>query len=772
MMPTFAFGDVYAPKLVHFSYLGKEFKPDVFIETDEPSVLGNYQIEILAHTEDGQAKVNMYLINKETGDESIVFAEQWLENGKMNAGFLEIAKGEWILKVVLEDSDGRKTSYEHTVIVTDKEYSGFEIIEVIPNPIYVTQQEQSAEIKVTIENKLARSRTATVAWRWADETVWRELTEVHFGSIYSPEGKQTITFTIPKELKGDYKRALIVSVNPEIDVPDRKDMEKSVEMIERTVDLEAKHIYLKGISNNQAVVGFVFFHNDKYGSNSDVTTDYRYGVNGTQYGSGNFTLSAGELRTIDDVTLTLPENVHNAVVYSQINPTKTKPSVEYDFDNNMSKLQLNSTKTINLYAKSISGGIYRQGDTILTEVVVGHSEGSITLSGPVLVVLRKDGEEIASREVFLYPGEERSVLFEWVAPKHPDNLIMEVELEAEINPIPRRYEEVTYDDNVVKTRVILIPTFNLELGCPPHGTVNYVVSGKADRVCCPPPDDEGECWVCGPDYYYEGFTVYLTPPSKEKVKAGMGFSFEVKTQYYNEFGRKVYYDEYNPKYGEYEPNKPWDNQAYYPKGNKYDFRRVEAEFPDAGIVEMVPEDSPYTYPTRSNTWYLPRALIQRGQGDLEMIEYLKRLTPIPNLNDETHVDGGNAYYTSFYAPDGEYPYIVYGYEGGVDRIVYYHIPDPKSPGAYIIDSEFSPRLKFCVEDSVTIEGSPHDDYVYRRIDPNNPFPVGGQHGWNWAGQVHTISNIADWWTNYGRGNYNIGQRKMILDLTQDIRLPH
>lgn len=768
MIPTFASGVNPVPEILHFSYGGKSVNP-LLLEVDEQSIVDDFELEIFAHTEDQQAKVDMHITNKDTGDESVIFAEQWLQNGQINRGSLELAKGEWLMKISLIDSSGKKSSHEYTIIVTDKDYTGFEIIEVDPVPLYVTQKEDSGVVTVTVENKLNRGRSAIVAWRWADEDEWRDEIEVEFGSVYGFDGKQTMTFTIPKEFEIG-SRDFIVSVNPHTDVADRGKMDKFVQMIEKMADLEVESMIFKGQSGSQINVEFIFKHNDQYGSVEDITTDYIYGINGTQTGSGSFTLVPAEIRTISNVKLPVPTNATKIEVFGNINPSHTKPSAEYDFDNNIKILQIDFTKTINLYAKYISGGIFRQGDQVHTEVIVGHSEDSIILSGPVEVVLRKDGQEIASREIYLDPGEERTIFFEWQAPRDPDNRRIEVELEAEINPQPRKYEETTYDDNIVRSRVTLIPTFNTDLLCPPNATVQTALSGLEDRVCCPPPEEEGPCWVCGPDRYYEGFTVSLSPPSKEKVKAGMGFSFEVETKYFNEYGRKAYYDEYNPKYGEYESNRPYDGQAYYPKGEKYDFRRVVAEFPDLDKSELVPLDSPFSYPTKENKWYLPRALIKRGQGDMEMIEYIETLSPIKNVNDETHIDGGNVNYTSLYMPDGLYPYNVYGLKGGVDRIVHYEIPDPYSPGSYVIHSEFEPRLKFCLEDSVTIEGSPHDDYIVRRIDPNVPFPQGGRHGWNWAGYVHTIENIADWWSNYGRGNYNIGQEKMIVDLKNKVEL--
>jgi hypothetical protein len=210
------------------------------------------------------------------------------------------------------------------------------------------------------------------------------------------------------------------------------------------------------------------------------------------------------------------------------------------------------------------------------------------------------------------------------------------------------------------------------------------------------------------------------------VKAGMGFAYKLKTEYHNS----------NPH-----------------NGSKHDFSKIIAEFDtekDQGgtiilpSVELVPKQAP---PVSSNIWQFPRAKIERGQKDIEAIEYIHTLDSL-EVDESRYVDGQNKYYTSFYQKDGEYPFVVKGEGAGVNYITHTDIHGNTTV------TPVSPRLATCIDQTYNIQGSPHDDYIYRRVDPNNPYPQHLRPGWDWLGHEGYFDKLVPWYNSNGKENAN------------------
>jgi hypothetical protein len=134
---------------------------------------------------------------------------------------------------------------------------------------------------------------------------------------------------------------------------------------------------------------------------------------------------------------------------------------------------------------------------------------------------------------------------------------------------------------------------------------------------------------------------------------------------------------------------------------------------------------------------------------MEMVRYFPQLEPL-SIDTNVYIDGGNKFYTSFYLKDEMLDYIVYGEGAGATQT--YYIVDKSAcegGGIDISTSSISPRLSFCIEGQVEIKGSPHDDYIIRRINPHNPFPQNGRRGWNWVGYDNIFEELKQWYDTSG-----------------------
>lgn len=739
-------------------------------QTEDIKVLAGdvkYELQVASYNE-GQVKTTFSLQNMETGYVSEVFADTWLDSYIANKSIIDVVPGQWLAIIRMEDNEGRVTIFEQPFEVFEDIYGDYRILEIIPDPVLVEVDDEIKTVTVRVQNLLGVARTAQLGWRWMGDENWTTK-EINLGTLETKE----VVFNIAPDIEGQ-KRTGVFAINP-LDIPPGHEIEKEVDFILNYPDLETVKIFIKDRQDGQIIVDYLVKNFVVDGLDYPVNTDFRYGIDGRVIGTvASIELDSNEEKRIKGIILPInnPRSVSpfGEINYSYDKPFKPKKLRELTF-NNFYKLEpLDLTKQLDLYAVSLTGGSYRGGEMVSVTAMVGQNKSSPYLEGQVEVVLRNSDTEaiLDSRRVTMQPGEERAVSFTFQIPRSKSTSPKTMTIEAEINPSPREYEEIDTEysnNNIARSKIIILPQFDFKPACPPDtqkaivGYKDWVreyrcgTSANGSPIYC----DEVVDGVTGigrdtgarfnPNVFMERITVEaygmdgtaITPPNHGAiVKAGMGFAVQLKTKYENE----LY------------PNYDWGLQK------RYDIKRVYAEFPDVeNKVYMVPRDFP---PRKENTWYFPRVEITRGQGDMGMLRRYETLNPL-NVDPDTHIDGGNVHYTSFYYPDGEYPFSITGYQGGVTSIKRWYLPSPLSSGSWHTLAEFEPRLNFCIDIVATVSGSPHDDYIFRRVDPHNPFPYNGRKGWNWQGYEYIFNDIKNWWATYDKEDGHVATHRWTFE---------
>jgi|GEM_PF-4436794 len=680
---------------------------EVNVEEGEVS----YTLVIQSYSSNGKALVNIDLKNLDTNEVTNIYKDQWLVSGVGNNGTMQLKEGRYEFIVNAKDEDNRAADpYIMIINVGAVGSTNYRIDAegIQPNPILVDKDGQVVNVIVPFINESGVNANVAVAWRWADETKWNGTQNLNLPNKFVNGGQGYVNFAVTVALKGNRARDIVFAINPGQTLPESNyaDNEATISIGYKEPNLAVTSILVDKWEDDHITVDIAVTQEAKTGITDPITTTVDYGVLGIPAGSTTVTLAPGQVQWIRGVVIPIPQ-AEEITIYAEINKNLNPPEWA---DDNKFWLTLYPKKQINVRTLSVSGGVYRQGEDITTVVVVDNVPQSV-MPKETDVVLKLDGKEIGRQKVFIKPGESRTLYFDWKAPKKGTSVIKGV-LEATINPEPRDFTEITYVDNTQRANITLLPIVNGAPGCEKPNNRD-AVSGYYEYYDC----SNGVC-VIRVAPYYEGINVNMTPPTPKRIKAGMGFSFEVTTEYHND----------NPN-----------------NGINHGFKEVTADFPD-GSTPMVPE---FPDDKRNNHWFLPRAKIERGQEDLKAIEYEFQIEPFGfDPLDPEQVDGGNKHYTSFYAKDtdsGEiYGYTAWGENAGVNTITYTNIK-----GETNIIQRVSPRLSFCIADTVDIKGSPHDDYVFRRVDPNNPFPQSGKHGWDWDGKTGVFSSIRPWWNSFG-----------------------
>ncbi|UFJ41327.1 hypothetical protein LOK74_01970 [Brevibacillus humidisoli] len=583
-------------------------------------------------------------------------------------------------------------------------------MEVNPNPILLEPGSRKASVQVTFQNRLPEEHSSEVGWRWEDEDVWYDVQVIDFPGMYVDGGRQTVTFEIP--IQSEELRTLAFAIDPNQNTAElnEDDNEIRVPIEYNTPDLRISRIDVTTTSDSLVELLLTIVEERNVPEGEELHTHIRYGYGSYSYGRVPISVIAGGKET---VRIQLPRFPGEEVMFvASINkPMEVVEAKPYQ-ENNVTPSHLYLGNNLDLAAISIESPPAYEEEEVTTVVKVANVMG--TMDREVDVVLRLNGEEIGREPVHILPDQGKYVSFTWEAPQTGEGKPVTQQLEAEINPEPRELEEVTYNNNVVKATQVILPEFEGKT-CPRIANRTSAVSGYYEYYCnCGPTG----CSICV-GKYHESITVTPIGPTPTPVKAGMGFEYQYVVRYHND----------NPN-----------------NGDEHGFQEVEAGFdedqdlPTVGLVPTLPT------PQAFETWSMPRAKIQRGQGDLEMIEYIPTLQQL-QLNESEHVDGGNQYYTSFYQKDGMYPFSVTGRRAGVREITYTDIN-----GITSIQRSTSPRLTVCTPGMYEIEGSPHDDYIFRRVDPNNPYPFDTEPGWDWKGKRHVFDEIAPFWNSYGKEN--------------------
>lgn len=690
--------EAFQPPVIQLVSIGGQSTTTVYVQEGEIP----YTVIGQSYSSNGKANVTFSIRNMNTQEVTQVYA-QWLANAP-NSGTFVLESGTYEATVTATDEDGRQSQpYVVTIMVGGG--GDVAVIGVEPNPILVQQDGELTEVFVTYENKSEAPQTVEVGWKWKDETQWNDVQLIHLPTKYNGLGRKTVSFMIP----GYVNRELVFAVDPNHALSetneDNNELTASVQY--RLPDFYLPNIILTDKTDTHVSFDIFVGQTSIEGLDETFTPTIRYGFGQQLNGTAQVPLQAGEEKVLPGVTLPKP-TVNGITFTARVNVPETIDEME--LHNNSRTIHLNLLEELNLAALSITSGVSYEGEVVTTVVTVSNEVG--TMDREVDVVLRLDGKEIGRQPVHILPGEEKIVTFTWEAPDTNGGSPVTHQLEAEINPEPRELEEITYDDNIVRASIVILPEFEGKT-CPPGANQASATSGYYEYYCnC----GVGGCSICI-GTYKESITVTPVGPIPPTVKAGMGFEYQYQVQYHND----------NPN-----------------NGKDHGFQEVEAEFdeeedlPSVFLVPTSPE------PQRNETWSMPRAKIQRGQGDTEMIEYLPTLAPL-SVDEDEFVDGGNKYYTSFYQKDGLYGFTVTGRRAGVREITYTDIK-----GNLSIHSTTTPRLTVCTPGIYQIQGNPHDDYLIRRVDPNIPFPQDGLHGWDWDGHESVLYDLAHWWNTYGR----------------------
>ncbi|MCC2329286.1 hypothetical protein [Bacillus wiedmannii] len=292
-----------------------------------------------------------------------------------------------------------------------------------------------------------------------------------------------------------------------------------------------------------------------------------------------------------------------------------------------------------------------------------------------VVVLKHNGQQVASQKVRLTEGEKKTLNLGW---QHKGKGT----IQAEINPAGNRIdiEETTYKNNPIKT-AIYAPSH--ENGMCGLTSVKGVVESVSERVS--KEDTVGEM-------FYETLSGSIDNLAPSKLHSGYGFSYEVNGKYKND----------------------WN--ANYPGV----FAKVTAQYPfaDEGLKTTQELDSVSN--TGLTSKFLPKNM------------YLSEITghvfdskrPTKSLywdGQEKIVDGQRKWYTPMKTKDDVYTFNVETAPAGVNE------------------------MSLCLTEQVEIKGVAYDDFIKRRVFPDDPFPGGSGVGWNWVGKEELLHKLTDWY---------------------------
>ncbi|MEZ2324988.1 hypothetical protein [Bacillus pacificus] len=292
-----------------------------------------------------------------------------------------------------------------------------------------------------------------------------------------------------------------------------------------------------------------------------------------------------------------------------------------------------------------------------------------------VVVLKHNGQEVASQKVRLTEGEKKTLNLDW---QHKGKGT----IQAEINPAGNRIdiEETTYKNNPIKTAIYAT---SHEKGMCGVTSVKGVVETVSKRVS--KEDTVGEM-------FYETLSGSIDNLSPSKLHSGYGFSYEVNGKYKNDW---------NTNY----PGVFTAATAQYP-------------FADEGLKSK--QDLERTKNTGSISSFSPKNMyLSEKTGHV-----FDSKRPTKSLywdGQEKIIDGGQKWYSPMKTKDGVYTFNVETAPAGVNE------------------------MSLCLSEQVEIKGVAYDDFIKRRVFPDDPFPGGSGVGWNWVGKEEILHKLTDWY---------------------------
>lgn len=702
-----------------------------------------------AHSPYGDLLINMYLINLLNHERTNLFDNYKVRPGNPVSGSYNAVLGEYQLVLEVIDQKGNTIVDGFYFIVSEEEKPVIEgpILSILDytSPILVSESDVSGILDIKVSNSSENpAGNIKIGWRYSDDPsgYYRETASIDFGSKYQISGVQDFSFSIPVNQAlsdGLQERDIVLVVDIDGEEPIIRGLSISYDY--PTVKIENKTVLDR--DNNTAYIAIdVEFTEDTAldGSKTrvEVVTEKENQVIDRFY----VELEKGQMKTIVR-PIVLSSKVHEIDVY--IIPDKQI----YHRRNTGMIVDMTKEKFTNLLALYVDSGAYRQGETIELEAIFSMAAKSEPINDNIRVVL-DIGDERLEKTIRISPGEIKYTTFEYTVPVSEEKTVRTEEVRAGINP-GELYNEITYSDNWAIGHLVILPNINTNQTCDTYPRNTRGISAEVytsafkpavwDSECDSWVNEDGEtewdCWdylvepaECLPPsqaIYYEEINISDWTTSRTTVKAGMGFGVEgLETHYFNSFDQVA---------------------SYY--GITVN---IDEDFSELGFdgmeqkLDMVNLEPIYN---SWNRWILPRAKIIRGQGDMEMVSYFNQDGPFYNLDTNTYVDGDNNFYTSFYLKDGPLDYVIHGqYAGSGQKYIIY---DTRAcPGGGLsISTVKMPYLSDCKEGQINIEGSPHDDYIVRRVNPYNPFPQEGRRGWNWASYVDVFEPLKAWYDTSG-----------------------
>ncbi|EOP86499.1 hypothetical protein IES_05788, partial [Bacillus cereus BMG1.7] len=90
-----------------------------------------------------------------------------------------------------------------------------------------------------------------------------------------------------------------------------------------------------------------------------------------------------------------------------------------------------------------------------------------------------------------------------------------------------------------------------------------------------------------------------------------------------------------------------------------------------------------------------------------------------------------------------------GQEKIIDGGQKWYSPLKTKDGVYTFNVETAPaginEMSLCLTEQVEIKGVAYDDFIKRRVFPDDPFPGGSGVGWNWVGKEELLHKLTDWY---------------------------
>ncbi|MGN4866435.1 hypothetical protein ACTFSK_30960 [Bacillus cereus group sp. MYBK132-2] len=199
------------------------------------------------------------------------------------------------------------------------------------------------------------------------------------------------------------------------------------------------------------------------------------------------------------------------------------------------------------------------------------------------------------------------------------------------------------------------------------------------------------------EMYHETLTGNIDKLAPSKLHSGYGFSYEVNGTYKNDW---------NENY----PGVFTGATVKYPFGDEglklnQDLEKKEIKDNTAKFIPKnmyLSESTGHVFDSKRPT----KSLYWDGQ--------------------EKIIDGHRKWYAPMKTKDGKYQFKVETKPAGVNE------------------------MSLCMTGEVEIKGVAYDDFIKRRVFPDDPFPGGSGVGWNWVGKEDKLHKLTDWYYMQGK----------------------